>query len=965
MRIRSVICSLVFMIASFSANAQYYDTGQDPAGLKWLQIKTGRFTVIYPEKYGTAGVDFARSLDKAYSDLTTLFPEKKFRIPVIIHSFTTRSNGYVAWAPKRMEIYPTPEQNTIPLDANRQLALHELAHVFQMENINSGLTKALSFIMGQQFPGAIASLLPSWYMEGDAVFAETVLSESGRGRSPGFQKQLKALVTENGVLYKYDKMLNGSFRDYTPDHYQYGYQMIAWSLAGKDPELWNKVLKFTAAEPFTINPVNISLRRNAGLTKKLLFTQTFDSLKTLWNKDITRSHAIKYEPLNPSKKGRFINYYCPLAAGADSVIAIKASLTAPSSFVLLRPSEKSETRLHVPGLVYPYFFSYAGGRLVWIETVRDPRWENREYSVIKLKDLKTGLTSQLTRRSRYMAASISHEGKMIAASENSADNRNSLVLLSIPDGSVVLSVPSPGNASLQRPQWTDDGRKIIVIYLTEAGEGIMSYTLADQSWNVLIEPARNDLQSAFLRNDSLFFISSVSGTDNIYMLAGNKLSEVTSSRFGANDLSINGSSIIFSDYTASGNDICRISAGDIAYKPYEYVKPVSYLIDRIKSEPLREVESNDKSYTPRPYRKWQHLFGFHSWMPFYADIEAIQNDPFSVRPGFTLMSQNQLSTLVSSFGYEYSADRRHKFHSRIIWKGWYPVFESQLDYNNRQIINKMLETVDWIPSPVNRGFTINNSVYIPLIFSSGKFTQNLFPSFSTEYTNSYLYNKAINSYDYGQTQMTGRLYFANYHRSAFRDIYPGWAQVFDLSYTVAPFDKLFYGNDISFKAALYFPGFLRNNSIRLRYETEQQVFGKFLSSNRIHFPRSYSNIVSGKLDFYSVDYTLPLFYPDLNISSLLYVTRIRSALFYDHARGTDNYHLILKDGRLVTDSFVAGPENFTSFGIELLSDFYVLRIPFMITGGVQAAWKAFGEIPSLKLILSVDIQGMTIGRNRM
>ena len=34
------------------AFAQYYDTGQDPASLKWMQIKTGRFTVIYPERYG-------------------------------------------------------------------------------------------------------------------------------------------------------------------------------------------------------------------------------------------------------------------------------------------------------------------------------------------------------------------------------------------------------------------------------------------------------------------------------------------------------------------------------------------------------------------------------------------------------------------------------------------------------------------------------------------------------------------------------------------------------------------------------------------------------------------------------------------------------------------------------------------------------------------------------------------------
>jgi len=59
------------------ASSQYYDTGQDPASLKWMQIKTGRFTVIYPEKYGAGGMLYAKELDEAYSKLMSLFPEKK------------------------------------------------------------------------------------------------------------------------------------------------------------------------------------------------------------------------------------------------------------------------------------------------------------------------------------------------------------------------------------------------------------------------------------------------------------------------------------------------------------------------------------------------------------------------------------------------------------------------------------------------------------------------------------------------------------------------------------------------------------------------------------------------------------------------------------------------------------------------------------------------------------------------
>ncbi len=99
---------VILIVLSRNTSAQYYVTGQDPASIKWMQIKTNHFTIIYPESYSAGSIVYAQSLEKAYSKITTLYPEKKFRIPVIIHNLTTESNGYVAWAPRRMELFPTP-----------------------------------------------------------------------------------------------------------------------------------------------------------------------------------------------------------------------------------------------------------------------------------------------------------------------------------------------------------------------------------------------------------------------------------------------------------------------------------------------------------------------------------------------------------------------------------------------------------------------------------------------------------------------------------------------------------------------------------------------------------------------------------------------------------------------------------------------------------------------------------------
>ena len=165
MKFRYLLFLLPALLINLSSTAQYFDTGTDPASIKWLQIKTGRFTLIYPESYGKEGISYARSLDNSLDKLTSLYPGLKVKIPVVIHNYTTFSNGYVAWAPRRIEMFPTPEQNTIPLDPVEQLTSHELTHVMQMYSLRQGFLKILAVIGGEQVTGA-ASIFSSDVVHG-------------------------------------------------------------------------------------------------------------------------------------------------------------------------------------------------------------------------------------------------------------------------------------------------------------------------------------------------------------------------------------------------------------------------------------------------------------------------------------------------------------------------------------------------------------------------------------------------------------------------------------------------------------------------------------------------------------------------------------------------------------------------------------------------------------------------------
>lgn len=956
-------CILIALILFFrfqNGSAQYYNTGQDPSTVRWQRVKTAKFDVIFPESYGKTGLDFARTLESSYSELAALFPLKKSRLPVVIHSHSLRSNGYVAWAPRRMEIYPATDQNAIPGNQHRLLALHEATHVAEMEALKTGFSKAASFLLGEQFTGITAALLPLWYLEGNAVVSETVLTSSGRGRNASFIEQIKAVAVQEGN-YKYDKMLLGSYNDYVPDHYQYGYQMTGWAMTRYDRNIWNKVLSFTAEQPFTLNPVNISLRRNTGLTKRKLYREAFDSLKVIWKEEAALTKGT-IPALNPPKKEEFISYHSPLMIGMDSIVAVRTSLSATPRIVLI--SGRKEKLLHYPGGMYPRHISSGGGKLVWVESRPDMRWTNRDYSVIRSLDTKSGIVKSVSGKSRYLSASISPEGTMIAAVEQTTANINRLVLLNTSTGDIIRSIPSYQNLEIQRPQWSEDGGQITVIYLTDNGEGIMSCSASTGAWRILEEAGEADLQSSFVRNDSLFFVSSVSGTDNIYLKSpdGNT-TRLTDVPFGAGDLSVNGNEIIFSNYTAAGNEISL--TGIEKNYPDNKTAKLSYLVNQLESLFPDSSTMETESYTPEPYRKWQHLFRFHSWMPFYADIERIQSDPLSIRPGITLMSQNTLSTLVSTLSYEFSADNRHLFHTTVNWLGWYPVIRNKLDYGYQPSVFGSGNIA------VQPGLRFSNEISLPFFFSSGRFSQHIRLSLNTEYSNN-IYPLNENNFDFGQTNFTGRLYFSNYTGSAVRDIYPKWGQVIDINHVEAPFDNDIFGSSTFLKTSFYFPGLLRDNGLKLKFEKEDQDQSKFIFSNRISFPRGYRevsfpdgyrNIISDQLNFFSADYVFPVVYPDLSLSSLLYLKRIRGGLFYDHAWGKGNrYYQRNSQGRMVQTAFHDYTETFRSYGAELLADFHLFRIPFEISGGVQAAWRPGNETPVLNAIFSMNLYGFSLGR---
>ena len=381
--------------------------------------------------------------------------------------------------------------------------------------------------------------------------------------------------------------------------------------------------------------------------------------------------------------------------------------------------------------------------VTWSELQHDARWENRNYQVIVVHDLKSGETTRITRRSRYVAPAISSDGSLIAAVENTPAGENRLVFLETSTGRTIRETVPPANGYPQRPAWNEDNSAVSVVLLTDNGEGVFTYSLAEDKWSMVLEPGRNDLQAARMRNDTLFFISSAGGTDNLfYKTPDSKIYQMTRSRFGIESFSLSGGRVFFSDYNHTGFNIVFTGIKGDLFEYENAAAPASSRLSEISlpvAEPGSQLLTGDSSeielipeYRVSRYRKWKNMINIHSWMPFYFDMERISADPTSVSPGITLLTQNLLSTVTGSLGYEYYAGE-HKFHTGITWKGWYPVVDFRLSYGGEPGIFRGDQDVS--PSVVYPSISAKTEIYLPLRFTAGASSQYLRFSVNHTYEN--------------------------------------------------------------------------------------------------------------------------------------------------------------------------------------------------------------------------------------
>ena len=541
--------------------------------------------------------------------------------------------------------------------------------------------------------------------------------------------------------------------------------------------------------------------------------------------------------------------------------------------------------------------SVSQSKVLWREKKPDPRWGYRNYSNLKLFDIKSGKTKTLTSKGKYISSSLSPDGNFAAGVEYSPDLKYYVNIIKTDTGELVQRSDVTDTGFIFDPAISEDGRNIAFASLTDKGNRLLLFNIENEKFETIIDyTSEEQIKAPVFYKNYILYNSGFSGIDNIYAVeikTGKKF-QVTSRPFGAYYPSVSSDEEIlyFNDYSINGYRAASIKLQPSSWTPIEKVE--KNIINDIK--PILEQELPDglpdnpevqeKEYDVKNYYPALNLINVYGWFPGFNSTSS--------EFYFSVFSRDVLHTTVLSASY--IRNFNEKTNAGVItaiYSRFYPVITMYGGYGDRTILldKDESDTGDSGEYAKWRETIGVAGISLPLNFSRGRHKT--------------LFNAAVNGgiikisekdydniYIYQDINRDGTLNYINYSGTISHimednliAVAPRMGQIINMSYSHTSDNSDYIGNLFSGELSIYLPGILNSHSIKLTGALEYLDYESYAFQSEILFPRGYDEIRHETFTKGGIDYAFPLVNMSANIWELTYIRRINGAVFFDYGRG--------------------------------------------------------------------------------
>jgi hypothetical protein len=787
--------------------------------------------------------------------------------------------------------------------------VHEYRHVQQFSNFQQGPAKFAWILLGEQGQGLLnAMTVPDWFFEGDAVFQETSVTEQGRGRLPDFFNGYRSLWKE-GKSYSYQKLRNGSYIDYVPNHYQLGFMLVAHGREAYGPEFWKNVTRDAVRlKPF-FYPLQGAVRRHSGVSYKQFVQDAFDRFRD----DSLRNESRTPDMITAMNKRNVRDYLYPAVVGQDSILALKDAYREIPHWVILHQGR--ETRLKVRDITVDPYHTFRNGQLVYTAWKPQLRWAWQDFSDIYMMDLQSGKTRRLTTRSRYFSPDLSPDNQRISAVHIRQDGRSRIHLLDAHTGRLLQELPGHEGYFHTYPVFTQDGQGIVTAVRNALGQmALLLLDPANGTEKILVPFSDRPIAFPRVRGDYVLFTASYNRKDVVwaYHLPSEKLLEIGSHYTGSYmpELDTARGEVIYSSFTTGGMMLSRTSLSgarevriadwpsrsaemyaesaldqDAPARIYERVaispdpgtnsagpSPAAHLSGLHPANTIASSAVPSQVFPSSAYRSGTRLFNFHSWRPWYEQPDW----------SLTAYSENVLNTFRSELSYTYNENEGyHKLGFSGIYGAWYPWITGGVSYTFDRFVadgplgSDLTRTFNW------NEFNANLGLRLPFNLSGGRHYR--FLNISGTFNTQQLYFKQTaagkpDDQDYRYLQFN--LGWTMQVQQAKQHIFPRFAHAINMQYRggIGNLDA----RQFLASASLFLPGVHRNHNLVLAGSYQaRDTLGQYFFTNNFALSRGYPGLDFPRMGRVSGNYHFPLWYPDFGVGNVLYFLRLRANLWYD------------------------------------------------------------------------------------
>lgn len=968
----AIILLLSGVISTERVVAQYYSWGVDSPQHKWQQMRTENYRVVYPDTATNIATRMMFYLDTIEEDISYGYKYPAMSIPFVVHPENFNSNGLVMWMPRRVEFLSTPTTNSYATPWTKQLLAHEYRHAVQYNNLNRGVFKALSYILGQQSSTISLLVMPLWAIEGDSVMAETEMTTFGRGLQPSFTLTYRAYGDVGKAFNDIDKWFSGSYKDYIPDHYHLGYLMSRHINNRFDGCIGNDMAEITTRRPYMALSTSWTIHKLYGLTETELFHDTFNTLRDYWESQPTEQTAT-YIPI-PEPTSHTI-YSHPQVTCDGDIVMLKEDLDYPTAFVRL-DSLGIEQHIAYTGNISTRPTLSKSGRLWWTEYRRSPLFDHEVHSTLCYMDLAEERPRYLSEHSNVLYPTPT-EGEGIAWAEYTPDGQYTIVVNSATE--LNERTPLPYGSEIHGMAWDNATQGLYVIITDDDGMHIARVVCGGTER--VTQPSYSTISDLRAADGKLYFGSIASGLDELhyYDIAEGKEYLLSQSRYGSfSPMPYDENRVVATSYDRRGylpvmQDI--ESKQEISHTPYpeKVLLPQGREWNVVNLDTVRfsdaDIERIAEQTPAKRFSKFGHMFNIHSWAPAsYDPYELSEESSIAFNFGGTIMSQNILSTTEGFLTYGWNGQEGS------VWKGLLRYYGLGVNlwvrgtYGGQQMLYKVkmwgpVNREEVYPEEPKRGryYSAQVGATLPYLMQRGYHTSQFALSAVWSLSNGMTANVGKLSfedgafgnirkigYSEGVHQLSVAATFQDYVRQAHRDFLPPWGFVAQGSYTLNPTSDAM-GHLVVGYTKLYTRGLYPHHSFSFE-ATYQNSFGGFQSKDVLSelsfkstrlLPRGFSSqeIVNKHYVATAFNYHMPICYPETGIRGLIYFKRLRLNTGLDFA-SFYNPTFDIKTGDVLKTR-----QHIGAYGIDLGADFTVLAMPEAAT--ISAKFSLYRRVVSL------------------